>query len=647
MSQSRPLARLAPALTLFIPMLVVGACTEAPAATPEARDVPEYSIDQFMGTTTFRGASFSADNSRVLVSSDATGIFNAYAVPMEGGAPEPLTHSEDDAILAVSFFPEDDRFLYSADQGGNELSHLYVRETDGTVVDLTPGDGHQAQFNGWNNDRSAFFVATNERDNRYFDVYLYHVTDGYSREMIFENTEGYYPGAVSGDSRWIGLMKPRTTNDNNLYLYDRSSGETLHITPHEGDVSSGISDFSPESTHLLYTTNEGGEFSRLWKYDLASGAKESVVESDWGVMYGGYSESGAFLVVGINNDARTELRIYDPETMTPVELPEIANADITGVGFSRDESLMAFYANSSRNPSDLYVQATDGSAPRQLTESLNTEIAPTDLVDGEVVRFASYDGVEIPGILYKPIEASPENKVPALVWVHGGPGGQSRMGYSPLIQYLVNHGYAVYAINNRGSSGYGKTFYAMDDKRHGEADLGDVVASKTMLAETGWVNEEQIGIIGGSYGGYMVLAALAFEPEAFDVGVDIFGVANWVRTLESIPPWWEAQREALYSELGDPTTDLERLTRISPLFHAGNVVKPLIVLQGANDPRVLQVESDEMVEAVRQNGVPVEYMVFPDEGHGFRNKDNQISGYRAVLTFLDTYLKRDASAPVA
>ena len=207
------------------------------------------------------------------------------------------------------------------------------------------------------------------------------------------------------------------------------------------------------------------------------------------------------------------------------------------------------------------------------------------------------------------------------------------------MQYLVNHGYVVYAINNRGSSGYGKTFYAMDDRKHGEADLGDVVASKEMLIETGYVDPNRIGIIGGSYGGYMVVAALAFEPEAFEVGVDIFGVTNWVRTLQSIPPWWEAQREALYAELGDPATDLERLERISPLFHASNIVKPMIVLQGANDPRVLQVESDEMVAAVRANGVPVEYIVFPDEGHGFRNKDNQIEGYKAILDFLELHLK--------
>ena len=185
------------------------------------------------------------------------------------------------------------------------------------------------------------------------------------------------------------------------------------------------------------------------------------------------------------------------------------------------------------------------------------------------VRFKSYDGVEIPGLLYTPHQATPAAKSPALVMVHGGPGGQAQFGYFALTQALVNHGYVVFDINNRGSTGYGKTFYAMDDRKHGEADLGDVVASKQMLAATGYVDPARIGIIGGSYGGYMVLAALTLQPDAFKAGVDLFGISNWVRTLENIPPWWAAFKDALYAEMGDPKTDAERLRRISPLFNAG------------------------------------------------------------------------------
>jgi dipeptidyl aminopeptidase/acylaminoacyl peptidase len=403
-------------------------------------------------------------------------------------------------------------------------------------------------------------------------------------------------------------------------------------------VASAPADFSPDGSHLLYTSNRDSEFQRLWRYDLASGEHEVVMETPWDIMYGSYSDDGSYLVVGVNHDAETDLRVYDAANMELVELPTVRGANITGAGFSDDESLMLFYASASRYPANLFVQRMDGSEPRQLTSSLNPAIEPDDLVDGQVVRFASYDGLEIPGILYRPHEASEADPVPALVWVHGGPGGQSRIGYNALVQYLVNHGYAVYAINNRGSSGYGKTFFAMDDRKHGEADLGDVVASKQMLIETGWVDPDRVGIIGGSYGGYMVVAALAFEPEVFDVGVDIFGVTNWLRTLENIPPWWEAQRASLEQEMGD-FDDEEFFLAKSPLFHATNIVRPLMVLQGANDPRVLKVESDEIVEAVRANGVPVEYLLFEDEGHGFRNKQNRIAASEAYLAFLEDHLQ--------
>ncbi len=275
----------------------------------------------------------------------------------------------------------------------------------------------------------------------------------------------------------------------------------------------------------------------------------------------------------------------------------------------------------------------------RLTDSLNPAIDESHLVNGEVVRYPSYDGLAIPSLIYRPHAASPQNRVPALVYVHGGPGDQTRLGYNALRQFLVNHDYAIFAVNNRGSSGYGKTFFHMDDKRHGDVDLMDCVHGRKYLEGLGWIDPDKIGIIGGSYGGFMVVAALAFEPEVFDVGVDIFGVTNWVRTLRSIPPWWEDFREALYAELGDPETELERLTKISPLFHAGNIRKPLLVIQGKNDPRVLQVESDEIVEAVRKNNVPVEYIVFPDEGHGFVKKSNRIAAAEACLRFLDTHLK--------
>jgi len=344
--------------------------------------------------------------------------------------------------------------------------------------------------------------------------------------------------------------------------------------------------------------------------------------------------------VATNEDARTKVKVIEEATGQPVALPALPDGDITGVNISESEQRMAFYHDGSRSPANLFVYEFGQDKPQRLTDSLNPGIDPEDLVEARVVRYKSFDGLEIPAILYQPHGASAEKKAPALVRVHGGPGGQARMPYNASVQYLANHGYVVLDVNNRGSSGYGKTFFTADDRKHGREPLWDCVEAKKYLGSLGYVETNQIGIMGGSYGGYMVLAALAFKPEEFAVGVDIFGVSNWVRTLQSIPPYWEAQRKSLYSEIGDPETQLDMLREISPLFHADKITKPLIVLQGKNDPRVIKPESDEIVEAIKKKKGVVEYVVFDNEGHGFTKKDNEIRAYKAILDFLDKYLRK-------
>lgn len=618
--------------TLATPVVPSGQAAPAPPA------VRRYTIETLLGSLRLNGSDISADGRRVLFTSNQSGVPNVYAVDFEGGTPQALTHSTTDSMQAIGWFPEDDRVLYTADQGGNERNHLYVREIDGAVLDLTPGDTLKAAFSGFSHDRRAFYVATNERDERYFDLYRYAIgTRSYPRELLFRNDSGLQPAAVSRDERYVALVQVHTTSDSDVLVHDLRTGQQRNLTAHEGVESNAVAGFTPAGD-LLVMSNRGGEFARLVRIDPVSGNRSVVYQADWDVVGAGYSPDDQYLLVYLNADARTELVLLDALTLTPVRLPAVPAGDITGVSFSEDSRRLAFYVASSRFPSSLWTAELGGQA-RELVAAQSPEVQVSDLVEGQVVRFASYDGMQIPGILYLPHGASAERPAPALVWVHGGPGGQSRLSYSPLIQYLVNHGYAVYAINNRGSSGYGKRFYAADDRKHGEADLDDVVASKQMLIDTGVIDPRRIGIIGGSYGGYMTLAALAFRPGVFTLGVDIFGVANWVRTLESIPPWWESQRKALYAELGDPVVDKERLMRISPLFHAGNIRQPLMVLQGANDPRVLQVESDEIVAAVRANGVPVEYVVFDDEGHGFAKRANEARGYAAVLAFLEQHLR--------
>lgn len=630
--------------TAVLSFLALAACAPGGSSTRESRGSVErvftpqqYTVEDFYKNTRFMGASWSPDRQKLLVSSNLSGIWNAYAVPVGGGAPQPLTQSTGNSIFAQSFFPGDERIIYSSDEGGNELTHIYVRNPDGTSKDLTPGSKLKASFHGWSGDDKSFFVSTNERDPRYFDLYEI-ATDGYARTLFYKNIEGFELGPVSRDKRYIALVRPRTTSDADIFVYDRTANTTRNITEHTGTVNNSPADFSPDGSKLLFVSDSGGEFAALRSYDLASGAKATVYQQPWDVLGAEYSKGGKYLVVYVNEDSRYVARVLDAATFSVVALRDMPTGLVRGVSISPDDASLAFYASDGSVPDELYVRSFSA-APTRLTNALHSAIRREDLVVPTVVKFKSYDGVEVSGVLYRPHQASSDAKAPAIVKVHGGPGGQAQVGYNALTQALVNRGYVVFDINNRGSSGYGKTFYAMDDRKHGEADLGDVVASKKMLVETDYVDSTKIGILGGSYGGYMVLAALTLQPEAFKVGVDLFGISNWMRTLTSIPPWWASFKEALYAEMGDPKTDSARLHRISPLFNADKIKAPLMVLQGANDPRVLKVESDEIVAAAKKNGVPVEYVIFEDEGHGFVKKENEIEGYTAVLAFLDRYLK--------
>lgn len=598
-----------------------------------------YTIEQFMNNLSIFGGSFSPDERKILVSGDQTGIFNAYTVDIDGESdPAPLTNSNSESIFAISYFPEDNRILYRSDENGNEIFHIFVRNEDGTSEELTPGENTRAIFHAWAHDGKSFFYGSNQRNPQLMDVYEMQI-ENFQSEMVYQNDLALEFGGISDDKNYMAFSKPITTNDNDLFLYDRSKEEMIKIS--EEPASNRPADFGKDSKSLYYTTDLDSEFAYLMKYDFESGDKIKVLEESWDIWYAYFSHTGKYRVIGINEDGKTVVKVMNMQTGEPIDFPEFKNGDINSVNISRSEKKVSFYVESSSSPGNLYVFDIGEGSFRKLTNTLNPEINEKDLVTAEVVRFTSFDGTEIPGIFYKPKGANAENVVPAIVQVHGGPGGQSRQNYAALTQYLVNHGYAVFAVNNRGSSGYGKTFYKMDDRNHGEGDLMDCVKAKDYLATLDYIDGEKIGIMGGSYGGFMTMAALTSQPEEFEVGVNMYGVTNWLRTLKSIPPWWESFKEALYQEMGDPAVDSVRLYNISPLFHANKIVKPLMVLQGAQDPRVLQAESDEIVEAARKNNVPVEYLLFPDEGHGFVKKENRIEAYGKILIFLDRYLKKE------
>ena len=617
-------------LKLIILSILMMSCTES------LNNIEQYSIETLMSNNRSSGGYFSKDANKLIYSSDKSGIFNIYEVDLKTNEEIQLTDSKEESFFVRGYSPTTGEVIYSADKGGNENSHIYIIR-DGKSIDLTPGKNTKASFFGWTKDELEMYVISNSRDPRFFDLYKINIMT-LSSEMVFKNDRGYNINSISNNDNYLVLSLNISRSEQKLFLFDFKRTQQIEISNQVANFSG--QNFDKNDENYFYTTNYDSEFYYLMSYNLKNGERNIVFETDWDVAFSYLSKNNSYRVIAVNEDAQNKLTITNMSDQSNLNLIGFENMNINSVGFSDDEKILRVSAGSPNSPGDIYTYELSTNKLNKITSNLNSKVNPSDLVNAEVIRYKSFDGLEIPAILYKPHQASKLNKVPALVWVHGGPGGQSRVGYRALIQYLVNHGYAILAVNNRGSSGYGKTFYALDDQNHGEDDLQDCIWGKKWLQDQDYINPDKIGIIGGSYGGFMTMAAMTFEPEEFKVGVNIYGVTNWIRTLRSIPAYWESTRKSLYNEMGDPyTEDSLRLYNISPLFHAKNIKNPVMVLQGANDPRVLQIESDEMVQEARNAGAYVEYVLFEDAGHGFIKKEQQIEGNEKILTFLENYLK--------
>ena len=622
-------------------LILLSACNNTAGEKEEApKEVKQYTIEQFYKSSEVFGGDISSDDKKMLVTSNESGIYNIYEIDIASGQKQAITNSAKESMFANGYVPGTTNIIYNADQGGNEISHLYLRTTSGDVKDLTPGKEEKTQFWGWSKDDKFLYYISNKRDPRFFDLYKMD-TAKWMSQLMYKNEKGFDVSAISSNERYLVLVENLTTSSNNAFLVDQQSGITKKINADTVEATTSPLKFSLDNNTLYYLTNDGSEFTYVMKYDIATGKKEKFYEANWDVVWMTLSKNEKYRVIYVNEDAQNKLHLFDHATGKELDFPEIKDGTIQGVNISKDENKMSITVGSSKAPNNMYVYDFNSKELKKLTNTLNPEIQESDLVAAKVVRYKSFDGLEIPAIYYKPQQASANNKAAAVVFVHGGPGGQAGVFYFSLIQYIVNHGYAVLDVNNRGSSGYGKTFFKMDNRDHGNKDLKDVVWGKKYLASLPYIDSSKIAILGGSYGGYMTVAALCFHPDEFKAGVDLFGVVNWPRTLKEIPAYWESFRKALYEELGDPNTaDSVRLQQFSPLLHASNIKKPLMVLQGANDPRVQKKESDEVVETVKKNGVPVEYVVFPDEGHGFIKKENEKKGYGQILQFLDKYVKQ-------
>jgi dipeptidyl aminopeptidase/acylaminoacyl peptidase len=418
--------------------------------------------------------------------------------------------------------------------------------------------------------------------------------------------------------------------DNDLYRLDLATGEPRLLTPHEHDARFLGVNATPDAGSLYLATDRDGDFLRLARLDISTLELEYLTPDDRDVEAVELSRDGRYLAAARNVEGYSDFMLFSGQGRR-MPTPEMPPGIIGGFSFSPDSRRLAFtLTGPDRNPDVWALDLPDGE-PRRLTRSSTGGIPRSTFRRPSVVRYPSFDGLEAPALFYEPAE---EN-APAVVNVHGGPESQSRPLFAPVTQYLLDRGYAVFAPNVRGSTGYGKRYTYLDDVRLRMDSVKDLAHAAYWLQERG---HESIGVMGGSYGGFMVLAALTEYPELWSAGVDIVGIANLVTFLENTGSYRRALRE---SEYGSLEKDRDFLESISPIHKAENIKAPLMVIHGKNDPRVPVGEAEQIVEKVRAAGGDIEYLLYDDEGHGLAKLKNRLDAYPRIAAFLDRHLSSD------
>lgn len=577
------------------------------------------------------GLSISPDGSKALVSLDADGVPNAWALPLAGGPLVQLTR-EKRPVWVVSWFPKDERFVYRSGPLGDQ-DHLFVHEPDGKSVELSPGK--RSRFMGWSADGKFLRIEVLNAGTQTRDLVRVAV-DGYGQTRIDRNGSIVSRiTTVSPDERYQVYAEAYGDLIRNVRVHDQETGKDRTMEAGEGFNVKLALGFTQDGKGLLVLSDEDAQFRYLLRLDLATGEKKVLIKKDWDLLDARESPDGRRLAVIAGGDTRSSLELYDAATLKPVPLPEVPGlGEVSAMAFSPDGRTLVFIASGSALPPGVWaVDLEKPGSPRRLFGG-----EAGDWVAGEVVRFKSFDGQEIAGILYKPRQASADRKAPALIWIHDGYSGQSRLGFDPLIQTLAGRGYAVYAINHRGSFGYGKTFLQLDDRRHGQGDVQDCIAAKSMLAATGWVDPGRIAIGGVGFGGFLTLDALAFHPQEFAAGVDLFGVSDWRRVLDEDLPHKSSERTVLAEEMGY-VVDLKAREMMTPRDKAGEIVRPLLLVQGGKDILAIPADAAAIAARMKAGKRPVELLELPEEGHGLALRASREKVHEAVAAFLDRQLR--------
>jgi dipeptidyl aminopeptidase/acylaminoacyl peptidase len=596
----------------------------------------QHRLGQFYAIRSITGFSLSPNGKTIAYIVNTDGLPNVWTIPIEGGWTSQITFLED-AAKGIKYSPKNKEMIMISDFKGDENLQLYlVHEKGGEVTHIVPGQiGSQINFCSFNRKGNKILYSSNKRDKRFFDTYIYDF-DSEKEECLFKSDDEHpnIPVFWSSDERFILFLKVFTNSNQDIFLFDRETGLNINVTEHSGSMKNVDPYLTKKGDIIYFLSDYEREFLGLAYYKIKSGETGWLIKEKWDIISYDISKSEKYLLYLVNENGSSKLKLHNFKN-NKTKTIKIPFGNVMGFEFTPDEKKIVILHEGPNNPNDLYVYSIKNQKIKQITFSMIGGIPKKDFVIPEIIKYNSFDGLEISGFLYIPSWMKKDGKNPAIVWPHGGPEWQERSTFNKYMQILANRGFIVIAPNFRGSTGYGKTFQRMIYKDWGGNEFKDVLGAYDYLVNSGYVDKTRIAVVGGSFGGFMTLTCVTKAPDRWKCAVDIFGPSNLVTFQESVPEHW---KPGVLDLVGDPEINKGLLHERSPINFVDNISCPMLVVQGKNDPRVVQTESDQMVEKLRSQNKEVEYLVLEDEGHGFSKVSNQIKVWELICTFLDKHL---------
>ena len=599
-------------------------------------------IDDLFYTRSTIGGAWSPDAKEVVFTSNFTGRFNLWKVNSEGGWPIQLSQSDDRQGGAL-WSPDGKWILFQSDRGGAETYDLFaIPPGGGELVNLTKTDAISETGAVWSPNGAALAMSYKMKTAPVTDIAIMDWSSRAVRNITNEKTANHlWTGHMwSPDGKFIYASRVNAGfTDSSVFQIEVATGKQEELTPHEGQSRSFVSSVSPDGKTLLVTSDRPGGYPNVALLDVATKKTNWVTDIQWEAEAGDFSPDGKSFTYIVNEDGRSDAYLADTGTRkgAKLNLPEGLNGFAGNpTPFSADGTRLLINHQSSTQPGDLWVYEIRDKRARQLTFSAIGSLQAVRIPASQLVHYKSFDGKTISAFLWVPFNLKRDASNPGIVLPHGGPTGQTVDSFNRSVIALVSRGYTVIAPNVRGSTGYGIDFQKANTKDLGGGDLDDEVFAAKFMTATGYVDEKKIGITGGSYGGYMTLMAIGKKPDLWAAAVEQYGIINWLTMLEHEDPFLQEYEKSL---LGDPVKDREIYDNASPIKFIRNAKAPLLVLQGENDIRVPKEEAEQVVAIYKEIGKPVDAHFYPQEGHGFAKRENQIDAIKRTVAWFDQYLK--------